>query len=147
MYWFANWIWGVPLIVLTVLIHSFALFAMHNRFVKMVERHSNDKSVRVTFPIFMGAAVLLVTVLLAAEAAILGAAYLMLGALPDSRSAILYSLNAMTTYGHASLMLAPRWQMLGALEALNGMILFGLTTAFLFTLLRRALEFGGTKSD
>jgi hypothetical protein len=43
----------------------------------------------------------------------------------------------MTTYGHANLYLAQRWQLIGALEALNGTILFGLTTAFLFMVLQK----------
>jgi hypothetical protein len=62
--------------------------------------------------------------------------YWFLGALPDGRSALLYSLGAMTTYGHASFYLAPHWQLMGTLEALNGVILFGLTTAFLFNMIR-----------
>ena len=53
-------------------------------------------------------------------------------------SAMLYSMNAMTRYGHVNLYLAPRWQMMGALEALNGWILFGLTTAFLFAIVQKA---------
>ncbi len=56
----------------------------------------------------------------------------------DSKSAVLYSLSAMTSYGHANLYLEPRWQLMGALEALNGWILFGLTTAFLFTVVQKA---------
>ena len=40
---------------------------------------------------------------------------------------MLYSLSAMTTSGHANLFLKPEWQLMGALEALNGMLLFGLT--------------------
>ncbi len=59
-----------------------------------------------------------------------------LGAVPDGKSAMLYSLNAMTTYGHESVSLEPHWQMMGALEALNGMLLFGLTTAFLFAMIQ-----------
>ena len=60
-----------------------------------------------------------------------------LGARPDFASAILYSLSAMTSYGHANLFLAKEWQLMGAIEALNGMMLFGLTTAFLFAVLQR----------
>jgi hypothetical protein len=51
---------------------------------------------------------------------------------------MLYSLSAMTSYGHADLFLAPHWRMMGFLEALNGWILFGLTTAFLFTVIQKA---------
>ena len=43
----------------------------------------------------------------------------------------------MTSYGHVDLHLAPHWQLMGALEALNGMILLGLTTAFLYGTIQR----------
>jgi hypothetical protein len=42
----------------------------------------------------------------------------------------------MTSYGHADVFLAQHWQLMGAIEALNGMMLFGLSTAFLFAVLR-----------
>jgi hypothetical protein len=63
-------------------------------------------------------------------------AYLLLGALSDQRTAMLYSLGAMTTYGHSNVHLKPHWELLGAMEALQGMLLFGLTTAFLFSIFR-----------
>jgi len=44
----------------------------------------------------------------------------------------------MTSYGHVNLYLAPRWQMMGSLEALNGWILFPLTIAFLFAIVQKA---------
>ena len=61
-----------------------------------------------------------------------------MGALPDNRSAMLYSLSARRTYGHANLFLKDRWQLMGALEALNGILLFGLTTAFPFAMIQRS---------
>jgi hypothetical protein len=76
------------------------------------------------------------------EAGIWAAAYRLLGALPDNRSAMLYSVGAMTTYGHANIFLENRWQMMGALEALDGMLLFGLTTAFLFAMIQRVWPLG-----
>jgi hypothetical protein len=65
-------------------------------------------------------------------------AYRLLGASPDYKSAMLYSLEAMTSYGHENLFLASHWRMVGALEALSGWILFGLTPAFLFAVIQRA---------
>jgi hypothetical protein len=55
---------------------------------------------------------------------------------------MLYSLSAMTTYGHANLYLKDQWRLMGALEALNGMLLFGLTTAFLFAMIQRVWPLG-----
>ena len=54
---------------------------------------------------------------------------------------MLYSLGAMTTYGHTSVHLNPQWELLGAMEALEGMLLFGLTTAFLFSIFRAVSPF------
>lgn len=42
----------------------------------------------------------------------------------------------MTTFGHASLQFSDRWQVSGTLEALNDMLLLGLTTAFLYATMR-----------
>ncbi len=86
----------------------------------------------------IGATGLSVTILHGIEGSVWAVAYRLLGALPDVKSAMLYSLNAMTSYGHANLYLEPRWEMMGALEALNGWILFGLTTAFLFNVIQKS---------
>jgi hypothetical protein len=83
---------------------------------------------------------MLATALHVIEIIIWASSFLLLNAVPDIRSAMLYSLNAMTSYGHESLLLEPRWQLLGAAEALNGCLLFGLTTAFLFSMFQRALQ-------
>ena len=62
---------------------------------------------------------------------------------------MLYSLSAMTTYGHADVFLESQWQLMGALEALNGWLLFGLTTAFLFAVIQKVwlLGSGGGHGD
>jgi hypothetical protein len=38
--------------------------------------------------------------------------------------------------------LDPHWQLMGALEALNGILLFGLTTAFLFAMIQEVWPLG-----
>ena len=70
------------------------------------------------------------------EAAIWTIGFRLLHALPDGK--MLYSLNAMTTYGHSGTNLENHWLMMGALEALNGWILFGLSTAFLYAMIQDA---------
>ena len=90
----------------------------------------------------MGIAVILVTLLHVLEAGIWAIAYRYIGAIADNKSAMLYSLGAITTYGHANIFLDAKWQMLGALEALNGMLLFGLTTAFMFAMIHRVWPVG-----
>src|SRR6516162_10154114 len=86
----------------------------------------------------VGGTALSTAILHAIEVSSWAAAYQFLGTLPNRRSAMLYSMNAMTSYGHVNLYLAPRWQMMGSLEALNGWILFPLTIAFLFAIVQKA---------
>jgi hypothetical protein len=136
MPWVADWAWSLPLILLTVVIHVFGLGLINERVVQALSRSMDRRRLVPLFALVMGAAILLMTALHAIEGGAWAAAYLFLGAVPDAKSAMLYSLNAMTTYGHESVSLAPQWQMMGALEALNGMLLFGLTTAFLFAMIQ-----------
>jgi len=89
------------------------------------------------FVLVVGGATLLATSLHGLEAILWAIAYRHLNALPDNDSAVLYSLSAITSYGHANLVLEARWQLMGALEALNGWLLFGLTTAFLFAIINK----------
>ena len=60
---------------------------------------------------------------------------------------MLYSLNAITSYGHASVSLENQWELLGALEALNGWLLFGLTTAFLFAMIVKVWSLGNKEGQ
>ena len=76
---------------------------------------------------------LLLAVLHCIEAAFWAAAYLWLGAFDSPGAAMLYAVDSMATRGASGLMLQPHWQMMGALEAADGMLLFGISTAFIFT--------------
>ena len=135
--WTADWAWGVPLIVLTVLIHVSGLLSIHQIVVRTYGQRIQRRVATVAFVVVMGYTTLLVTFLHAVGAIIWAAAYRILGALPDNNSAMLYSLNAITSYGHINLNLEDHWHLLGALEALNGWLLFGLTTAFLFAMIHK----------
>jgi hypothetical protein len=130
MAWNGNWAWSIPLIALTVMLHA-VCFAYISERIQLPISLTGPKAV-MKFALVMGRTTIQATVLHTVEAMVWAAVYFFLGALPDRKSALLYSLGAMTTYGHEQFELAPHYQLMGALEALNGMILFGLTTAFLF---------------
>src|SRR5271166_3858182 len=124
--WHADWAWSLPLIVLTVIIHVFGLGLINEHVFRLLGGMVGRRRYTAAFVLVMGIVALLVTALHATEGAAWAIAYRVLGALPDSRSAILYSFGAITTYGHTEVYLEDQWQLMGALEALNGMMLFGL---------------------
>jgi hypothetical protein len=58
------------------------------------------------------------------------------GALGSSIDAMLYSIDSMTTRGASGLVVQQHWQMMGALEAVDGMLLFGISTAYIFAVMQ-----------
>jgi hypothetical protein len=135
--WSANWMWSLPLIVVVVVFHTFCLGLLNRRVTRAISNVGKHRAPQLVAMRVMGVAVLSVTLLHGVEAMVWAAAFLLLGALPERKMTMLYPLSAMTAYGHANIYLLPHWQFPGALEALNGMIRFGLTTAFLFTVIQQ----------
>ena len=141
--WDGNWAWSLPLVVFTVIFHAAGLGLISRGVTLVLVRAGGRLSRHILFPLVMGASALLATLLHASEAGIWAWTYWSLGAVPDGKSALLFSLNAITAYGHTNLRLAAHWQLMGALEALNGLLLFGLTTAFLYGVIRRVWPLPG----
>ena len=69
------------------------------------------------------------------ESGLWAVTYVAVGALPTLADAMLYSVDSMATRGSAGFTLDPHWRMMGAVEAADGMLLFGISTAFLFSLM------------
>lgn len=129
MFWGHDWVWGLPVIIFTIAFHICAFVVMQRAVVRHMAHGPHGSGARVlaiTF-IALGAIALHVS-----EALIWTFLYVRLDAVPDVNDAVLYSLSAITAFGHAPVFLERHWQLLGAMEAMNGVILFGLTTAFLF---------------
>jgi hypothetical protein len=65
--------------------------------------------------------------------------YWLLGLMPDLEHALFASISSYSTLGEYTAPFPPTWRILGALEAVNGMLLIGWSTAFLFQILRHLL--------
>jgi hypothetical protein len=113
---------------------SMALVNLRIR-VKLEARHLGLRHVLPAAIGVVGAVGLLLAVLHGIEATIWAAAYVWLGVLDSPQDAILYSLDSITTRGASGLTLQRHWQMMGALEAVDGMLLFGISTAFIFAVM------------
>jgi voltage-gated potassium channel Kch len=68
----------------------------------------------------------------AVEAGLWAATYLALGAIPGVERAMYFSTVTYTTLGYGDVVMEERWRLLSALEAANGIIMFGWTTALIF---------------
>jgi hypothetical protein len=91
--WNANWAWSLPLIVLNVVIHVVGLGLINESIVHVLSGAQSRGRFVLMFALSVAA--LSATVLHGIEAATWATTYRLLGALPDTRSAMLYSLSAM----------------------------------------------------
>ena len=137
----ASWTLGLSLIVLTIAIHTTGVvmmaFGLETRIRVRVDKHKHDP--RRAIPAVIGhiAAVALILAALHGLGSVLWAsAYRWLGAFGSFTDASVYSLGTMTTFEIPALVLPSRWRMLGALEAVNGVLLFGISTAFIFAVIQ-----------
>ncbi|KRE34733.1 hypothetical protein ASG82_00510 [Mycobacterium sp. Soil538] len=136
-----SWSLGLSLIVLTVAIHTTAVVLMalglETRIRARVNGHHPDALRAIPRVIgHIGAVALVLAALHGLEGVLWALAYWWLGALDSLTDASVYSLASLTTFEIPGLMLPSRFNMLSALEAVNGVLLFGISTAFLFAVMQ-----------
>jgi hypothetical protein len=130
---------STALVSLTVVIHLAGLDALlsltglHLRVFKTAYVHLH----RLVVPLGM---VLGLFVVHGLEIWLYAAAYRGLGVSPDIEHALFLSIGTYSTLGESGAAFPPAWRVFGALESVNGMLLIGWSTAFLFQILYHLLS-------
>ena len=136
----SSWTLGLPLIVLTIAIHTTAVvlmaFGLETRIRVRVDKQPDRLRAIPTVIGHIGAVALILAALHGLEGVLWASAYWWLGALDSFTEASVYALATMTTFEIPGLTLPSRFQMISALEAVNGVLLFGISTAFLFAVIQ-----------
>ena len=78
----------------------------------------------------------------ALEVVVWGIAYWLVDAAPVGTDRVYFAFVNYTTLGYGDVVPVVRWRLLGPITAMNGVLLFGWSTAVIFEILRRALERG-----
>ena len=97
----------------------------------------------------LGGPVLLIVVMVAtgsilmvahiAEVFVWSLAYGIVGAAPAGTNLTYFAFVNYTTLGYGDVIHVTHWQLLGPMTAMNGMLMFGWSTAVIFEVLRRAM--------
>jgi Ion channel len=83
-----------------------------------------------------------VSVLMAAHASevlVWSLAYAIIGAAPAGADVVYFAFVNYTTLGYGDVVPEERWRLIGPMTAMNGVLLFGWSTAVIFEVLRRAM--------
>jgi hypothetical protein len=129
---------GLTATVATIAIHGVAL---HN---VVVSLRGGLKRGVLGGRIWLNMSFVMATILLAlgshlAEIGLWAFALDMSGAVPDFYAAIYSSAGSYTTSG-SDIVLPPEWRLLGPFEAVDGMLMFGVSTAFIFAVVNRLIH-------
>jgi len=76
----------------------------------------------------------------AAEVLVWALGYLLVGAAPEGADRVYFAFVNYTTLGYGDVVPVERWRLIGPMTAMNGVLLFGWSTAVIFEVLRRALD-------
>lgn len=130
------------MVLYTVLVHGIGLVAL-SRILRLEVREEKEHHVSL-FSIrafaFLIALVLGLFILHGIEIWSYGLLYLALDALPDLRSSIYFSTITYATIGYDDEGFHPAWQVLAAIEGINGVILLGWSTAFFVAVMGRMMR-------
>jgi hypothetical protein len=101
-------------------------------------RHTRQPRVHIMGVMVSVAATLMVAHTL--EMLVWALTYDVLGAVSSDDELIYFAFVNYTTLGYGDITPVPAWRLLGPMAAMNGILLFGWSTAVLFEVLRRTLE-------
>ena len=130
---------GAIPILCTILIHALAVmatveFIRHERRLGHAGVSSWHDTGIVTLAILFALAAHLVDMALWAEL------FVMCGEFSEFGTAFYHSAVNYTTLGYGEIIMTPSWRLLGPLEAADGMLMFGVSTALIFAVIQRLLQ-------
>jgi ion channel len=137
---------GTSLTFCTIVIHAFAVTAI----VQFLRRERRLGRAGIGFWRDLSIVVQVTTLALIAhivEAAAWAVAFALCGQFPDLADAFYHSAENYTTLGYGDVVMAPAWRLLGPLEAADGMLMFGVSTAVLFAVIQRLVQARFADSD
>jgi len=123
----------------TIAVHSIAMAGV----IYVFERRQAVKGelrFQVHLTILMIAVVAVLNAAHLIEVAIWAVVYDVLGVVPDNISSFYFALVNFTTLGYGDVVPNPRWQLLGPLTTMNGVLLLGWSTAVIFAVLSSQLR-------
>jgi hypothetical protein len=130
---------GAALVVVSAVMHIVALDLINHRVRSVVALHATPLRTRIRIPLLIFAT--LATFLShVAQIWIWALFYLGLGEFDRLEPALYFSTVVFTTLGFGDIVVSPDWRLMASCEAAAGLLLFGLSTAFLFEVLREILR-------
>jgi hypothetical protein len=130
---------GACAVLCTIFIHALAAGATVTfvRYEKQLGREGANSWIDIAI---VALAMLIVLVAHLIEIALWAVLLILCREFPDFRTAYYHSAGNYTTLVSGDLLMTPSWKLLGPLEAANGMLMFGVSTAIIFAVIQRLIQ-------
>ena len=128
---FLHLLFGSMLVGVTVVVHSLCIVLMLRRIQVWVNEHPVKASLTQLVAIFSFTTLALLA-LHAVYIWMWALCYLLLGEFSSLERALYFSSTTYSTLGYGDITLTEEWQLLTGFEAINGLIMFGISAAYLF---------------
>jgi hypothetical protein len=130
---------GLPTALCTIVVHGLILATIITRVRRDIHRGRAGVRFRTDLTIVTGATLLALAGHLV-EMGLWAVAFDLCGEFSDFAAALYHSAGNYTTLGDSSVVISARWRLLGPLEAANGMLMFGISTAMIFAIVQRLIQ-------
>ena len=130
---------GLSAFAATILVHALALGAMVN-FVRRERRVGRAGASFLHNVAIVAVAISLALAAHLVEIGVWALLFMICGEFLEFATAFDHSAVNYTTLGYGNVVMSPSWRLLGPLEAANGMLMFGVSTAMLFAVILRLLH-------
>jgi hypothetical protein len=130
---------GSATTVVTIVIHALALRTVI-QFVRYQRARGRAGVHFWTDVTIVAGATLLAFAAHLAEVALWALVFVLCGEFPDFAAAVYHSAENYTTLGYGDVVMSASWRLLGPLEAGDGMLMFGVSTALIFAVIASLVE-------
>jgi len=130
---------GAILVVMNAILHVVALDMINHKVRSVVALHAVPLRTRIRIPLLIFAT-LATFVSHIAQIWLWAGCYLLFGEFRELEPALYFSAVVFSTLGFGDIVASQEWRLMASCEAAGGMILFGLSTAFLFEVLNEILR-------
>ena len=128
---------GTAVSVCNIAIHAMVMVTVIRVARIAGERETSRRSLRLIAVMIATVSVLMIAHL--AEVFVWSFVYMIVGVAPPGTDLIYFAFVNYTTLGYGDVIPFERWQLLGPMTAMNGVLLFGWSTAVIFEVLRRTM--------
>lgn len=134
-----NFLIGLPVMLLCLVVQAATAFWSVRYFVRHTEATQRaDRLIRSIRPLLTAMLAMMLGNLL--QISVWGALFMYLGEFNEPYQAIYHSAVNFTSLGYGDVVMSTKWKLLGPLEAVNGVLMLGMSAAALMAILQEIIR-------